>query len=330
MAASTRILEIAGAAAAGAAALGAYALYARRYIRRFENIDLASVDVPGSFIEIDGRRIHYVDAGKGDPIVLIHGWNGSTFSMRYVIPELAQRHRVIAIDLLGYGFSERPSDGDYSIAGLGTLVAKVMDALGVERAAILGHSMGGAVVMWFAIHYPERVDKLILVDSATVKEMFRGRNLGIVWRPFAPLFAPLLLGKRTVRRVLRWQVHDPSIITPDVVEGHTRPLRVKGHMRAQLKQLADRRKDVPFDPAQIRAPALILWGEHDRLVPLSRGEELARLIPNSKLIVIRSSGHLPMEEQPELVNRELQAFLDGAQDTQREQKSEERALEPAG
>src|ERR1700694_838781 len=129
MAASTRILEIAGAAAAGAAALGAYALYARRYIRRFENIDLASVDVPGSFIEIDGRRIHYVDAGKGDPIVLIHGWNGSTFSMRYVIPELAQRHRVIAIDLLGYGFSERPSDGDYSIAGLGTLVAKVMDAL---------------------------------------------------------------------------------------------------------------------------------------------------------------------------------------------------------
>jgi len=307
MAISSRLLEIIGG---GAVALAAYAFFARRYVRQFENIDLETADVPGLFIDIDGRRVHYVQAGQGEPVVLIHGWNGSTFSMRYAIPELAQRYRVIAIDLLGYGFSERPQDGDYSVAGLGTLVARVMDALGIERAAVLGHSMGGAIAMRFAIHHPERVERLVLVDSATVSEMFRARNLGVAWRPVAPLFAPLFLNRSVIQRALRSAVHDRAVLTPEMVDGHLRPLRVKGHLRAQLKQLIDRRRDVPFDPAQIRAPTLILWGEHDRVIKLSTGEQLARTIPHARLVVIRSAGHMPMEEQPELCNRELLTFLE--------------------
>jgi pimeloyl-ACP methyl ester carboxylesterase len=325
MAISARLLEIIGGSAA---ALAAYAFFARRYVRHFENIDLETADVPGSFIDIDGRRVHYVQAGQGDPVVLIHGWNGSTFSMRYAIPELAQRHRVIAIDLLGYGFSERPQDGDYSVAGLGTLVARVMDALGIERAAVLGHSMGGAIAMWFAIHYPERVERLMLVDSATVSEMFRARNVGVAWRPVAPLFAPLFLNRSVIQRALRGAVHDRAVLTPEMVDGHLRPLRVKGHLRAQLKQLIDRRRDVPFDPASIRAPTLILWGEHDRVIKLSTGEQLARTIPNARLVVIRSAGHLPMEEQPELCNRELLAFLE--EPLAHAPAAAARTLEPAG
>lgn len=321
---SSRLLEIVGAGAAG---LAAYTFFAGRYVRRFENIDLATVDVPGSFIDIDGRRIHYVQAGQGDPIVLIHGWNGSTFSMRYAIPELAQRHRVIAIDLLGYGFSDRPPDGDYSIAGLGTIIARVLDALGIERATVLGHSMGGAIAMWFAIHYPERVERLVLVDSATVSEMFRARNVGLAWRPIAPLLAPLYLNRRVIRAGLRSAVHDRALLTPSMIDGHERPLRVKGHLRAQMKQLVDRRRDVPFDPASIRAPTLILGGEHDRVIKLSTGERLAREIPNARLVVIRGAGHLPLEEQPELCNRELLTFL--AEPAERTAPAE-RVTQPTG
>ena len=104
-------------------------------------------------------------------------------------------------------------------------------------------------------------------------------------------------------------VHDPALVTPEMLEGHFRPLRVKGHMRAQSKQLSDRRKDPPYDPRQIRQPALILWGEHDRVVPLSTGLELAEQIPNAELAIIRSAGHLALEEQPVECNRLLVQFL---------------------
>jgi pimeloyl-ACP methyl ester carboxylesterase len=287
-----------------------YALYARRFVRRFEDLDQASARAPGSFMDIDGHRIHYVQAGQGDPVVLIHGWNGSTFDVRYVIPELAQRYRVVAIDLLGYGYSAQPADGDYSVAGLAEIVRRVMDRLGIKRAAVLGHSMGGAIAMWLALHDPELIERLILVDSATVKEMSRGRNWGLVLRPLLPLLAPVLLRKGTVRRSLRSAVHDPARVTPEALEGHLRPLRMKGHLRAQAKQLSDRRRDEAFDASRIRQPTLILWGEHDRWVPLSTGEELARLIPSARLVAIRSAGHLPLEEQPDLCNRELLDFLD--------------------
>jgi pimeloyl-ACP methyl ester carboxylesterase len=286
-----------------------YALYARRFVRRFEDLDPKMAGAPGSFIDIDGRSIHYVQAGQGDSVVLIHGWNGSTFDLRYVIPELAQRYRVVAIDLLGYGYSARPADGDYSVAGQGELVDRMMDRLGIKRAVVLGHSMGGAIAMWLALHYPERVQRLILVDSATVKEMSRGRNWGLVLRPLLPLLAPVLLRKRIVRRGLRSAVHDPARVTPETLEGHLRLLRMKGHLRAQAKQLSDRRRDEAFDAGQVRQPTLILWGEHDRWIPLSTGEELARLIPNARLVAIRSAGHLPLEEQPALCNRELLQFL---------------------
>jgi pimeloyl-ACP methyl ester carboxylesterase len=299
---TVRALALTGVALVGLNAL------VRRAASKREDVDLETADVPGSFIDIDGRRVHYVDSGRGEPVLLIHGWNGSTFDLRYTIPELAQNHRVIAIDLLGYGFSARPADGDYSVGGLADFILRVMDRLHVDRATVLGHSMGGAIAMQFALRYPERVDRLVLVSSATPKEMLRARTLGLLVRPLVPLLS-LLLRESAVRRGLLAAVHDPALVTPEMLEGHFRPLRVKGHMRAQSKQLSDRHKDPPYDPRQIRQPALLLWGEHDRVVPLSTGLELAELIPNAQLAIIRSAGHLPLEEQPVDCNNLLMAFL---------------------
>ncbi len=297
------VLAFAGAALAG------LNLLARRAVSKREDIEPETADVPGAFIDIDGRRVHYVEAGAGEPVLLIHGWNGSTFDMRYAIAELAQRYRVIALDLLGYGFSARPADGDYSVGGQADFVRQVMDRIGVPRAAVLGHSMGGAIAMQFALRYPERVERLVLVSSATVREMFRTRNLGLLVRPLLPLVTFLFLREGVVRRGLRSAVHDPALLTPEMVEGHFRPLRVSGHMRAASKQLSDRRRDRPFDAREIRQPTLILWGEHDRVVPLSTGLELAEQVPNAQLAIIRGAGHLPLEEQPEECNRLLLAFL---------------------
>ncbi|MDP3766582.1 MAG: alpha/beta fold hydrolase, partial [Dehalococcoidia bacterium] len=110
-----RIAALAGGTLAG---LYAAAWYANR---RFEDLEPDAAGAPGSFLEVDGLRMHYVEAGEGDAVVLIHGIGASTFSFRYTIPELAQQFRVVALDLLGFGFSARPADGDYSLTAQAAL-----------------------------------------------------------------------------------------------------------------------------------------------------------------------------------------------------------------
>jgi pimeloyl-ACP methyl ester carboxylesterase len=306
MASTKRILGAIGLS--GLALAGGYAL-ARSAAKRREDVDLESADVPGSFVEIDGQRVHYVESGRGEPVLLIHGWNGSTFDMRYTIPELAQRYRVIALDLLGYGFSARPASGDYSAGGLASFADRVMDRLQIDRAVVLGHSMGGAIAMRLAVSYPRRVDRLVLVASATGDEMRRGRTAGMLIRPLLPVLTSLFLRRGIVRRALLGVVHDPALVTPEFVEGHFRPMRVKGHLRAQSKQLSDRRKDPPLDASQITQRTFIMWGEHDRVIPLSTGLRLAEEIPRANIAIIRSAGHLPLEEQPDECNKLLLQFL---------------------
>jgi pimeloyl-ACP methyl ester carboxylesterase len=133
-------------------------------------------------VEVDGVPIHYVEAGQGKAVLLIHGLGASTFSFRHTIPELAQRYRVIALDLKGFGYSARPQS-DYSLTAQAALVRQVMDRLGVERAAVVGHSMGGAVAMRLALGYPERVSRLVLVASATDRELRRLPSSGRPRRP---------------------------------------------------------------------------------------------------------------------------------------------------
>ena len=308
------------------AALGglAYYIHAQRSVRRFESVEPGDARGPGAYLDIEGRRVHYVEAGTGEPVVLIHGWNGSTFSFRHVIPELAQAgYRAVAIDLFGYGYSTRDPDADYSITGQAHLVSAVMARLGIQRAAVIGHSMGGAVAMRLAIGHPERVGRLILVDSVSAGQMRRGRGPGRLLRPLLPVIATLTLHRESFRmRALRSAAHDPAFATPNVAEGYFRPMRVAGHLRAQGIMFSQRGRDEPLDPSTVRKPTLILWGEHDRWLPLSHGEALARLIPGARLVPVPSAGHLPLEEQPAFCNRRVLEFLredapasDGASET---------------
>lgn len=293
---------------AAAVALAALYAYALRRIRRFEYLDLHDADVPGSYVDVDGTRVHYVEAGRGDPVVLIHGIFASTFSFRHTIPELAQQHRVVAFDLRGFGYTEMPKDADYSLTAQATLVHDAMARLGIERAAVVGHSMGGDIAMRLALLYPDSVTRLALVDSVTDREMSRGRS-GRFVRPLLPLIAGLSLNTRSIRRGVRSAVHDPAFATDDIVAGYERPMHVKGRLRAFGALMAHRGRDVPVEPERITQPALVLWGEHDRWIPIERGEELARRIPNARFAVVRSAGHLPLEEQPVDTARMLLAFL---------------------
>jgi pimeloyl-ACP methyl ester carboxylesterase len=297
------------AALSGTAFVGLYA-YAVRSVQRFEDLDPEEVDKPGGELAVDDTRIHFVQAGEGPAVILVHGFGGSTFSFRHTIPELARHFRVIAPDLKGFGLSERPPTGDYSLSAQASLVNGLMERLGIERATVLGHSMGGQVAMRLAVDFPQKVERLILVDSATYGLVHRAARVSFFLRPLLPLAALFILHNRRSRRtILRSAVHDPAYLTPEVLEGYFRPTRMRGHLTALGRLLVDRRADPPLDPSAVTQPTLILWGEQDRWLPPSQGQRLHEQIRDSRLVLIPRAGHLPLEEQPEESNWAILDFL---------------------
>jgi 2-hydroxymuconate-semialdehyde hydrolase len=296
-----------------AVGLGTVWSYSKRAVRRWEDIDLAAATKPGQNVEVDGVHLHYVEAGNGPPLLLLHGLNGSTFSFRLLMPCLTPHFRTIALDLMGFGYSDRPQHRDYSLGAQARLVAGFLDTLGIEKAAVLGHSLGGAVAMHLALEFPERVDRLILASSASDTELRRGLRSSRLVRPLLPVVAAFTVQNQRFRRMsLRSACYDPAFITPEIVEGYIGPTRVRGHLRALGSLMVDRRKDMSLDPSTISQPVLIIWGAADRWLPASHAERLRALIPNSRVTVIENAGHLVLEEQPEEAAHDIIDFLQEA------------------
>jgi pimeloyl-ACP methyl ester carboxylesterase len=258
------------------------------------------------FIDVDGVRVHYQEAGdKHAPaMVLIHGFASSTLVWSNVFLKLAEAgYRVIALDMLGYGYSAKPRNGEYTIAGQAKLLVRLLDRLGIPRAIFVGSSYGGAVAATCALDYPDRVEKLILVGAVnnnrplafTLMRLFGARVFGDV-------VSPLLIGSRRLLRRRMKTVYDRHswVLDERRVDARHLPLRAAGTQRAIIRTVrgwdAER---ISRDAHLIKQPALLLWGENDLEIPLADGERLHAVIPGSRLIVFLDCGHIPHEEYPE-------------------------------
>ncbi|HEX5480279.1 MAG TPA: alpha/beta hydrolase [Dehalococcoidia bacterium] len=291
----------------GTLAAGLAAVAARRLGLR-EDLDWESVAKPGEVIAIGGYRVHYVDAGAGPAILLVHGFGGSTYQFRYQLPPLSAAHRVIAVDLKGFGYSERSATTGLSMSDQADMLAALLDRLGIEHATVVGHSMGGGVVQRFACAYPQLVDALVLASSINLAHHIpRFRAPSALLRPVLPVLAGV-----AASRLLSTSVYDSASLTPDVREEYLRPARIRGSMDGLLKMMRDRAHDHPVDVSQIRAPVMLLWGAHDRVVPLKVAHEIRAQIPHARLVVIERAGHLLFDERPEEVTRALLDFISEA------------------
>jgi len=283
------------------------AVAALRWLRRRkEDIDWRSARPPGAIVDVDGVPIHYIERGSGPAAaVLIHGFLGHTYSFRYLIPELAKDQRVVAVDLKGSGYSGRPQKGDYSLTEQARLVIRVMDKLGIDRASVVGHSLGGEVAMRLAANWPERVEKLVLAASVS------GDRIPSL--PVTPLIKPILwlIGRLFGRRIFRRQFYDPRKATKEVLEAYRRPLRIKGTGHAVYQTLRDMRREKAVESSRITAPVLILWASSERILPRWVLSRLRKRFPQAKVVAIERAGHLLLEEQPEQANRAVKSFLEG-------------------
>ena len=215
-------------------------------------------------------------------------------------------HRCIAVDLKGFGYSERRADSGLSHTDQVAMLAKLLDRLGVERAAFIGHSMGGAVVQRFAATYPDRVEALVLAAAVTGDERAGRRAVGPFWllRPVLPVLAGV-----ASRGILKRSFFDPSRLTPDVREEYMRPVRIKGSMEGLLAMMRDGAEDALLDRSRITMPVLLLYGANDEIVPLSVGQRLHEALPHARMHVVDRAGHLLLEERPDECARVIRDFL---------------------
>ncbi len=269
--------------------------------------------------EVDGLPIRYLAAGEGPPLILLHGVGDNALDWRWVIPALARDHAVYAPDLPGSGGSARPEPGGYSPASFERFVGSFLDSLGVERAAVVGNSLGGLAGLRLALSEPGRVAALGLVAAAgmgrKVSPALRSLSvpgygrLAAAWGARRPGAAQRALGRSALlfarpRRVPRGWLKEQYRLAriPGFLKAQLATVRGQVGIKGQRGVLLDR---LP----RLQTPTLVVWGERDRVLPASQAHEAAARLPNGSLELIPDCGHLPQVEHPDRFAAVLGRFL---------------------
>lgn len=261
------------------------------------------------FVSVDGARLHYQEFG--DPtratLLLIHGYTASLFVWHKVAPMLADAgFHVVAVDLLGFGYSDKPRWFDYTIPSQARIVSRFLNRLGIGRATLVGSSYGGAVAMTIALDYPEFVEKLVLVDAVINDEVLSHPILRLASiRGVGEVITPFLVDSRALMRYrMRGTLSraNHNLITDERISNVLRPLTAAdGHHSVLATSRAWSANRLEKDAHLINQPTLIIWGEEDTVIGIHNGHKLHDSILHSRFVVLKDCGHVPAEEKSDLV-----------------------------
>jgi pimeloyl-ACP methyl ester carboxylesterase len=270
------------------------------------------------WVSIDGQPVNTIELGEGPPLVFVHGLAGSWPNWLEQLPVLAEEHRVLALDLPGFGHSPMPEQ-EISIAGYARTLDRLLDVLQVDAAAVVGNSMGGFIGAELAIAFPQRVERLVLVSAAGLSTYNdpRTRRAMPALRPAERILAAgtawfASKADSVMRRprlraaamnvVVRHPERLPAALAAEQVRGSGKP----GFIQALGDLMAyDVRERLP----EIACPTLIVWGECDRLISVRDADVFEELIPNSRKVIFEDTGHMAMLERPAAFNALLKDFL---------------------
>ena len=265
----------------------------------------------GKFIEVDGFKIRFVQCGSGPDVVLVHGFCESIVTWRLIFNHLAQRYRVTAFDLPGFGFSSKYPDKNYDLDTQADRVSKFLDALTLDHPHLVGHSMGAAIIARIAKSNPKRIGKVALLAPAVNRAVVRFHPLATQW--LGSMVKPFMVTPTLIRQIyLKLCVVKPPADLDEVLPEFYRPFqRSSAAMTTAAKHswiLYDKR--LPAGLANLNCPILVMAGEDDQVVKLPLIEEFLRLNPSAQCIVLAKTGHQIHEEQPREVVAKLCDFFD--------------------
>lgn len=270
------------------------------------------------YLDLHGERVAYLDEGSGEAVLLLHGIAGSSRTWRSVIRPLSRTYRVIAPDLLGHGDSTKPRT-DYSLGALSVLVRDVLDELGITRATIVGHSLGGGIAMQFVYQHPEYVHRLVLIASGGL-----GPDVGMLLRlaslPGSELVLPIIAPRQVTRageRLLAW-LRRSGVESPrgeelwrhygSLSDGPTRQAFLR-----TLRSVVDHRGQAVSALSRLKTrtdfPVMAIWGERDNIIPVRHAYAAQEVRPDVRLEVLDGVGHFPHAERPAEVAELIAGFI---------------------
>jgi pimeloyl-ACP methyl ester carboxylesterase len=247
--------------------------------------------------------------GQGIPIVYVHGLLSTSASWKNALLAASAGHPGIAVDLPGFGFSDRPWPNDYTVAGQAQALLGYLQARGFDRVVLAGNSLGGAVCLIAAAAQPSRVVALVLVGSASPISRIPW-NFQLLRAPVVGELEMELLIRPVQEAALRYRLFArPERVTPEEVDDDWRPITVPGTRRAALGAIRSSPRGFENLLSRINAPTLVLWGKEDKILPPEEGLRLATEIRGARLTILPDTGHIPQEETPEEFSRAVAAFL---------------------
>ena len=265
------------------------------------------------WVSIAGTPLNVVEMGSGPPLVFIHGLGGSWTNWLENIPHFARTHRVIALDLPGFGAS--PEDGtETSIKGYAELLDALCDELGIERVVVVGNSMGGFIGAELAISFSTRVERLVLVSAAGLDSEHRrreplvlGARIGKLGAAWVGSKSDVLTARPRMRRLIASGVvrHPHKLSAPLMTE------QIRGTGKPGFVAALDALLGYPIRDRleKIECPTLIVWGRNDMLVPVRDADDFERHISRSRKVIFDDTGHVPMLERPTRFNAVVEEFL---------------------
>ena len=272
---------------------------------------------PENLVTLDDQQVYFEDRGSGEVILLIHGFGSSAYSWREVITELERDFRVIAVDLSGFGFTERPREMTaYTRYAQGELILKLLDELGIEKAHLVGHSYGGAVGAALAVRSPERIETLTLLNAAGPVYTQMRRSRFASFRPASYTLVRTKLRLKNIERALKRSLANDEFATKELVHEYQRRLAIEGAVRA-FRGLTAPMPDpqAVVELSELELPTLALWGAEDILIPAEVARKETSTIAASRFVLIEGAGHVPMEERPVEVARRIKQFLEHGLET---------------
>ena len=262
----------------------------------------------GKDITVLGFKLHYLEAGRGAPVVLLHGLGGDGSRWGPNIEPLAKDFHVFALDQIGFGDSDKPL-ANYHTGMLAEFLAGFLKAAGVPKASLVGNSMGAGVALYTAVHYPEMVDRIVLADGGGYRQA--------AGAPQVPPTAEALhrrqiqnsVTRDETREFFRILFHDKSLVTEKMVDEQL-TLRLRAAFTITKMQEGGERGSLSEQEVRsVKAPTLVLWGRYDELANPAGADRLEQTIPGARKVIIDNCGHMPQLERADEFNRIVRDFL---------------------
>jgi len=257
------------------------------------------------FIKVGDVNFHYREyPGKGEDVFLLHGFASSTYTWEGVAPCLQKRgYHVWALDMKGFGWSDKPEGAKYDPITLMEEVNQWMDVMGIEDVTFVGNSLGGAIAVVMATEHPERIGRMILIDAASYTQTERPLIVRMAGLPFSRGFAKLFFGRWAIKWNMEKVFYHPDRVTEEKVDAYYKRMCTHGALDAQTSVAMSLDFGI-FEKytrriPEIKAKTLIIWGREDKWIPLKNGLRFRKEIADSTIVVIPECGHIPQEEYPE-------------------------------